>query len=106
MTYPATTAKADNPAFDVSANQWNAVANAINALLHVSIFDVVIDMNTDHTTLHHALGTLPMAIVCAPVDDVGRCWYDMNTINDSDVDIYVANPPMDGGYLIRVILYY
>lgn len=100
------TSKPNNAAFDVSANQWNNLVAKMNSLLYVQVFDVTIPMDDDHAHLTHNIGETPMAIVLAPVDDVGRCWYDMNTVTANAVDIYVANPPQDGGYLIRVVIYY
>ena len=92
--------------YDVSADNWNALVNIVNSLLHVQIFDAVVPMNQDHVQLTHNLGSVPLAVVLAPVDNVGRCWYDMNTLSSTICDVYVASPPLDGGYLIKVILYY
>jgi len=85
---------------------YEAIVTAVRALLRVQMFEAVVPENQDHVTVTHNLGSVPTAVVLAPVDDVGRCWYDMNTISASIVDVYVANPPLAGGYMIKVILYY
>ena len=100
------TIKSNNPSYDLSADWFNAATAAINNLARIHIFDLTIPMNAGSARLTHNLGSLPTAVVLSPVDNVGRCWYDMNTLSSTICDVYVANPPLDGGYLIRVILYY
>jgi hypothetical protein len=70
-----------------------------------TIFTATIAENTDHVTVTHNLGYVPSAVVFAPVDNVGRCWYDMNTISTTTIDIWVANPPSGGSYVVRFLLY-
>jgi hypothetical protein len=85
---------------------FNELITLTGSLLHVQIFPLVIPENEGHAQLTHNLGVVPSTVVLGPVDDVGRCWYDMNTISETTVDIYVANPPLIGGYLVNVVLYY
>ncbi len=85
---------------------YDAIAEAVRGLLHVQMFTATIAENESSTTVTHDLGTVPTAVVLAPVDDVGRCWYDYTTISETTVDIYVANPPLGGAYTIKVLLYY
>jgi hypothetical protein len=95
---------------DVSADQWNKVVAAINNLIPVTALLAIIPMNQDHVTVTHNLNltdTSPTKIgFCpTPADNVGRCWYDMNTITANTIDVYVANPPLEGGYAIPFLLY-
>jgi hypothetical protein len=111
MSFPRLHSELSNQDETLSAvtadyRDYDAIAQAVRSLLHVQMFTAVIAENGDHVTVTHNLGSVPTAVVLAPVDDVGRCWYDMNTISATIVDVYVANPPLAGGYLIKVILYY
>jgi hypothetical protein len=84
----------------------NAVTNAINGLLHAAMVEATITV-TGTATVPHNLGSVPTAVLPIPVGDIGgRCWYDPATLTDTTVDIYVAEPPLEGTYTIKVILYY
>lgn len=105
------TSKSNNPAFDASADWMNAVTNAINSLISVSWQTAIIPDCQDHVTVTHGLGIANTAadhvgVVFMPTDDVGRCWYDMLTITADTIDIWVANPPLGGDYVINFLIYW
>jgi hypothetical protein len=106
MVYPRTQTELAGAGALADWNDYDAIAQAVRGLLHVQMFEAVVPENEDHVHVTHNLGSVPTAVVLAPVDDVGRCWYDMLTISTTIIDVYVANPPQAGGYMIKVLLYY
>lgn len=90
---------------------YDAIAAAVRGLNHVAKIVATVTEGTDHVTVTHNLhltDTSPtnLSFLPCPTDDVGRVWYDMLTVTADTIDVYVANPPIGGSYVIPCFLFW